>query len=115
NDLDGEAFAAPFTNDADFVNIRAEHFRGRHAIAEGHTHIFQTIYAGSNNQMKRESVRLLHPEVALVHVRSLLDVPDGPMKGRHAACFSMVLTKKDDGWEIASFHNTMEPPARPRN
>ncbi|MEO7273195.1 MAG: SgcJ/EcaC family oxidoreductase, partial [Vicinamibacterales bacterium] len=30
---DGEAFAAPFAPDADFVNVRAEHHQGRQAIA----------------------------------------------------------------------------------
>ena len=47
---DGDAFAAPFAADADFVNVRAEHHRGRQAIAAGHTAIFRSIYAGSTNQ-----------------------------------------------------------------
>ena len=49
NAMDGSAFAAPFADDADFVTIRGEHFRGRPAIAAGHAAIFQTIYAGSTN------------------------------------------------------------------
>src|SRR3954471_419763 len=47
NAMDGSAFAAPFAEDADFVNIRGEHFRGRPAIAAGHAVIFRTIYVGS--------------------------------------------------------------------
>ena len=39
NTMDGSAFAAPFAADADFVNIRGEHFRGRTAIAAGHAAI----------------------------------------------------------------------------
>lgn len=35
NEADGAAFAAPFTEDADFVNIRGEHVRTREAIAKG--------------------------------------------------------------------------------
>jgi len=61
--------------DADFVNIRGEHLRGRHAIAAGHAEIFRTIYAGSTNRYTVEDARLLRPEVALVHVRALLDAP----------------------------------------
>jgi uncharacterized protein (TIGR02246 family) len=112
--MDGEAFAAPFALDADFVNIRGEHFRGRSAIAEGHAAIFRTIYAGSTTQMTVEAARLLRPDVALVHVRSVLEAPRGPLAGRHGARFSMVLTKQPGGWEIAGFHNTLEPqdPAR---
>jgi uncharacterized protein (TIGR02246 family) len=108
NAMDGSAFAAPFGIDADFVNIRGEHIRGRPAIAAGHSAIFRTIYAGSTTRLTVEAARLLRPEVALVHVHSLLDAPQGPLAGRHRARFSMVLTKEPQGWEIAAFHNTLE-------
>jgi len=106
NAMDGAAFAAPFAEDADFVNILGEHFRGRDRIAAGHTGIFGSIYAGSNVHMKLEQVRLLRPDVALAHVHSNLDVPQGRLAGRHVARYSMVLTRGTSGWEIAAFHNT---------
>ena len=112
---DGTGFAAPFADDADFVNIRGEHHRGKQAIAAGHTQIFQTIYAGSTIQCTVESARLLHADVGLVHVVSNLDVPRGPLAGRHVACFSMVVTKNGDSWQIVAFHNTLRagpPPTR---
>ncbi len=108
NALDGSAFAAPFAPDADFVNIRGEHMRSRPAIAAGHAAIFQTIYAGSTNRYTVEGARLLRPDVALVHVHSMLEAPHGPLAGRHAARFSLVLTKERGGWEIAALHNTLE-------
>jgi uncharacterized protein (TIGR02246 family) len=107
NAMDGDAFAAPFAADADFVNIRGEHFRGRDTIAAGHTAIFGTIYAGSTNRYTLESARLLRPDVALAHVHAELDSPQGPLKGRHDARFSLVLTREPGGWEIAAFHNTL--------
>jgi uncharacterized protein (TIGR02246 family) len=113
NALDGAAFAAPFADDADFVNVRGEHFRGRPAIAAGHAGIFGTIYAGSVNQYTVEAARLLRSEVALVHVHSRLDVPGGPLAGRHEARFSLVCTRERDGWRIAAFHNTLHA-ASPR-
>jgi uncharacterized protein (TIGR02246 family) len=103
---DGERFGAPFAPEADFVNIRAEHMRGRETIARGHAGIFATIYAGSITRLTIESIRPLRPDVALVHVQSVLDAPSGPMAGKHEACFSMVLTREAGRWEIASFHNT---------
>jgi uncharacterized protein (TIGR02246 family) len=110
NAMDGAAFGAPFAEDADFVTIRAEHFRGRPAIAAGHTAIFQTIYAGSTNRYTVETVRQVRPGVALAHVHAELNAPTGPLAGRHNARFSALLTKEASGWEIASFHNTLEPP-----
>jgi len=105
---DGDAFAAPFAADADFVNIRAEHNRGRPAIAAGHAAIFRGIYAGSTNQFTIEAARLLRPDVVLARVLATLDCPHGPLAGRHRARFTMVLTRAQAGWEIASFHNTLE-------
>jgi uncharacterized protein (TIGR02246 family) len=108
---DADAFAAPFTDDADFVNIRAEHFRGRPAVAAGHAAIFRTIYAGSTNDYTLSSSRLLSADIALVHVTAILDAPSGPLAGRNRALFSMVLMRAARQWQIASFHNTLEPPA----
>jgi uncharacterized protein (TIGR02246 family) len=110
NAADGAGWGAPFAADADFVTIRGEHFHGREAIAGGHAGIFKTIYAGSINHFTLDSARLIRPDVTLVHVRAVLDVPSGPLAGRHNALFSMVLTRTASGWEIASFHNTLAPP-----
>jgi uncharacterized protein (TIGR02246 family) len=106
---DGSSFGTPFSQDADFVTIRAEHFRGRDTIASAHTAILRTIYAGSINHFTIDSVRLLRPDVALLHVRAVLDSPSGPLAGRHSALFSTVLTRDAGGWQIASFHNTLAP------
>lgn len=59
------------------------------------------------------SRRLLRPDVALADVQAVLDAPQGPLKGRHEARFSLVLTKEPGGWEIASFHNTLQPAQGP--
>jgi uncharacterized protein (TIGR02246 family) len=116
NAADGSAFAAPFAEDADFVDIRGDHHRGRAAIAAGHDAVLRTIYAGSRNRYTVESARMLSPDVALVHVRSALEVPQGPMAGEHGACFSLVFTRESGGWKIASLHNTLEgPKGPPRN
>lgn len=106
--MDGTAFGEPFAADADFVNIRGEHFRGRAAIAAGHVAIFKTVYAGSTNRYEIEAVRLLRPEVALLRAHARLEVPEGPLKGRHTARFTLVLTMENGAWEIASFHNTLK-------
>ena len=112
---DGEAFAASFADDADFVTIRGEHLRGRATIGAGHAAIFRTIYAGSTNHLSMEAARLLRSDVALVRVYSTLDAPHGPLAGQHHARFTLVLTKEAGGWEIATLHNTLETaPGPPR-
>ena len=108
---DGVAFAAPFAKDADFVNIRADRFSGRETIAAGHDAILRSIYAGSKNRYAIESIRLVREDVAVVHVRAELSAPSGPLAGKHVALYSALLTRESNGWEIASFHNTLMPPA----
>jgi len=103
---DGAGFAAPFADDADFVNVLGMHARGREAIAAGHDEIFRTVYAGSEVRYRVESARLLRPDVALVHLHGSLAIPAGPMAGEHQARPSMVLTREGGEWRIASFHNT---------
>lgn len=111
NDGDAVGFAAPFAPDADFVNIYAEHHRGREAITAGHAAIFRTIYAGSRVRLTVEAARLLNPDLALVHVQSVLDAPSGPVAGRHHALFSMVLIRETMEWQVSAFHNTLQPRA----
>ena len=107
NAADGVAFARPFAEDADFVNIRGEHHRTRDAIAKGHQAIFNTVYKASVVRMQVAAVRTLAPTVLLAHVKSTLTLPTGPLAGEHQALFSLVLVRGQDSWPIAAFHNTL--------
>lgn len=109
---DGAAFAKDFAEDADFVNVRAEHHRGKEAIAAGHQGIFDSIYRGSTNRYAVRSLRSLGTEVALAHVDSTLVCPTGPLQGTNKALFSMVVRRVGEGWEIVAFQNTLAPPNR---
>jgi uncharacterized protein (TIGR02246 family) len=107
NAADGAAFGRPFAEDADFVNIRGEHFRTREAIAKGHQGIFNTIYKGSVVRYEVTGVRAIAPGVLLAHVKSALTAPTGPLAGEHGSLFSVVLVQDEDDWHIAAFHNTL--------
>ena len=104
---DGAGFARPFAEDADFVNIRGEHFRSRDVIARGHQAIFNTIYAGSVVRYQVSGVRAIAPAVLLAHVKSTLKAPTGPLAGEHGSLFTVVLVQEQNSWSIAAFHNTL--------
>ena len=106
NAADGEAFGDPFAPDADFVDVRGEHHRGREAIAAGHQAIFDEIYEGSTVAYELTGARELTGGVILAHATAVLRAPSGPLAGEHGAVQSLVLVRGDDGWEIAAFHNT---------
>ena len=116
NGGDGQAFAAPFTEDAEFVNIRGEHHTGRTAIATGHQAIFDSIYKDSVNKYEVIVAKRLADDILYVLGRATLNAPTGPMAGEHNSHFSVVLSCADEGdWQVALFHNTLvAPPAGPR-
>jgi uncharacterized protein (TIGR02246 family) len=107
NEADATAFGAPFAEDADFVDIRGDHHRSRNAIAAGHRAILDSIYKGSRIRYELKQARELAKDVIVAHVDAELDTPSGPLAGKAKAIPSMVLVRGDNGWEIASFHNTM--------
>src|SRR3712207_8870233 len=81
NEADGRAFGEPFDADADFVDIRGEHHRGREAIAAGHQAIFDPIYKGSSANYELIQARELSGGVILAHASGVLRVPLGPLAG----------------------------------
>jgi uncharacterized protein (TIGR02246 family) len=116
---DGEAWAADFVEDADFVDILGDHHRGRAAIEVGHRHIFTTIYQGSRVQYRVERLRFVHPDVAILFLHArlwsrLAVATDDPRREAHVggtvsesqARPTMVLAKSGDRWRIVAFQNT---------
>lgn len=107
NSSNGAAFSEPFAADADFVAIRGDLHTGRHAIAEGHQQIFDSIYAGSTIRFEVLQARELGDQVILAHGRCTLNAPSGPLAGEHASTITVVLLRQDGGYEITAFHNTL--------
>lgn len=106
NAKSGAQFAKPFAADADYVIINGMYIKGQAAIAEGHQGIFDTIYRESTLSLAVKQVRMLRPDVAVVHVTAGNKYSrDG---GTHtaAAIITLVMTKESGGWEIAAFQNT---------
>jgi uncharacterized protein (TIGR02246 family) len=104
---DGAAFGAEFTDDADFVDIRGTHHRGRVAITVGHQAIFDSIYLGSTVRYAVETTRPLQPGSIIAVVGARLDAPTGPMAGRHRSRLTATFVEQDGRWAIATFHNTL--------
>src|ERR1044072_205525 len=63
----GEAFAAQFAEDADYVVVNGNYLKGRQQIASGHQQIFDTFYKGTRLWIEVKSVRFIRPDVALMH------------------------------------------------
>lgn len=102
---DGDAYAASFLDDADYVVWNGITVKGRAAIAEGHQRIFDTMYRGSTNHLAVRSVRFLGSDVAVVHCSAYLTQADGSQQS-HGTLPLFVMQKLAGAWKIAAFQNT---------
>ena len=106
NAKSGEQFARPFAADADYVVINGSYIKGREAIAQGHQRIFDTFYKESTLSLSVKQVRMLRPDVAVVHVTGTNKVPRGAETQIGEAIITLLMTKESGVWKIAAFQNT---------
>lgn len=107
NDADAVCFAQPFADDGEQVNIFGTTLRDRAEIETRHREIFQTIFRGSRNVLTIEALRLIADGAILARVGSIVEVPEGPLRGTLHTRATLVLRRTATrGWEIVTFHNT---------
>jgi uncharacterized protein (TIGR02246 family) len=108
----GRAFAEPFAEDAEFVDIRGDHHTGRKSIGIGHQMIFDSVYKGSSVKYEPMVVKQLGENALYVLGSGGMRIPEGGFAGEHEARFSLVLSRREgDDWQIIAFHNTLVAPA----
>ena len=106
NAKSGEQFAKPFAAEADYVIINGMYIKGREVIAQSHQRIFDTFYKESTISLSVKQVRMLRPDVAVVHVTGTNKVPRGAETQVTEAIVTLVMTKESGAWKIAAFQNT---------
>ena len=106
NAKSGAQFAKPFAADADYVVINGMYIKGREAIAEGHQRIFDTIYRVSTLSLSVKQMRMLRPDVAVVHVTGANKFTRDGETRTSEAIITLVMTKESGAWKIAAFQNT---------
>src|SRR5436305_249444 len=67
NTGNSEAYGQAFTRDADFISFDGTYLRGRPEIVRVHRQLFETQLRGSAVFGKIISIRLLTPDIAVVH------------------------------------------------
>lgn len=109
NLADGTASGEAFAEDADFVDIRGGHHRGRDVIAVGHQALFDSVYAGSTIRYHLSTARLVGPDCLVAVAEARLDTPAGPAAGvSHARLTAVLLTSVGGaGWSVTAFHNAL--------
>ena len=122
NRSDGEAWAAAFSEDADFINIRGEVFCGREAIAQLHTRIFGGPFKGSRTTITIRQWRQIAPGVVVVDTdyevvqfqflpSGIAPTAEGVLKTR----MKYIAAQHGEEWHLIGAQNTaILPAAAPR-
>jgi uncharacterized protein (TIGR02246 family) len=106
NASDSKGFAAPFTEDADFIQIYGLQMEGRPAIDSSHRHIFDTIYKGSHNSFSLRRVRFVRPDVAIAFGQARLKFYEGGETREIESRPTMIMAKEQGKWQIVALQNT---------
>jgi uncharacterized protein (TIGR02246 family) len=104
---DGAAFAAPFTDGADFVVWDGTHLKGRQHIASFTQRIFDTVAKGSRLEGQVKFVNFLSPQLVVMHseVRVTLPGQTKASPGRDSMQLT-VITKRNGEWYGEALMNT---------
>ncbi|MBV0911615.1 SgcJ/EcaC family oxidoreductase [Anianabacter salinae] len=106
---DGDAIAALFVQDADFVNVVGIWWQDRAAIGRAHGYALQSFFADTRLVLGRVKTRRIGGDAAVVHARMILTgqrAPDGTAAGRRVTILSFVMERRGDGWLCVSAQNT---------
>ena len=119
NHHDAKAFAAVFSEDADFTNVRGVSASGRSNIEEFHAPIFATIFKNTHQTLTEVKIRFIRPDIAAVDVHwNMTGVtdPQGIARPDRNGLLNFVMTKNAGRWQIVVMHNldlTPLPPPPP--
>jgi uncharacterized protein (TIGR02246 family) len=107
NSGDGNAFAAPFAEDADFVAFDGSYFKGRQEIATFHQMLFDQFLRGTRLVGKVRSVRFLTPDVAVMNVvGGTAMLGQSELEAERNSIQTLVATKRAGEWHLATFQNS---------
>lgn len=117
NERNADALASLFDEDAVFVNGSGLRWQDRESIRRAHARRLADGANGSTLSVGDTTVKLLAPDVALVHARMMhSDLATGAVAppGPQTTIVSFVVHRAGDGWLCASAHNTELAPDQER-
>jgi uncharacterized protein (TIGR02246 family) len=121
NERDPDALASLFDEDAEYVNVTGLCWHNRESIRKAHADGMERIFNQATLESGETKVKLLSPEVAVVHTRMTLSNGDGAgtgvaePHGARTTIVSFVVHRAGDKWLCASAHNTDVMPSAAAN
>ncbi len=104
---DGKAFAAPYTDDSDYIGFDGTYLKGRQEIASLHQMLFDTFIKGSRLVGKIRSIRFLTPNIAiLVAVGGTVMAGQSDIDPERNSIHMLVAIKQNGKWHFTAFQNS---------
>jgi len=118
NDRDAAALALLFDEDAEFVDVGGLCWHDRESIRKAHADQLARVFTKSTLTTSETKVKLLSPDVAVVHTRLTVtgDEPAGSAApaGTRTTVASFVVHRAGERWRCACAHHTdVVPTAEP--
>ncbi len=112
NRHDARGLTELFTETADLVNVVGKHRKGRAEIYEEYDGLHKSIMKESIIKILSSSVRLLRPDVALVHAQwemtGMQKMPGWNVPDVRHGVITYVAVKQSEQWKFAAFANAEE-------
>ncbi|GKS61119.1 hypothetical protein YTPLAS21_05770 [Candidatus Nitrosocosmicus sp.] len=109
NEADGQKFAEPYSEDADFIGFDGTHLSGRCEIAEFHQMLFDKFLKGSLLIGKIKSIKFPIPNVAIiVAISGTIEANQTGINPERNSIHTIVAINHKDSkqWYFTAFQNT---------
>lgn len=106
NEGDARGFAAPFTDDADFVEFDGTYLQGRDRIETFHEPLFETVLRGWHVSGDVLGMRSLGPDHAVMRTATTTVLPGRPAPSPARASRQLIVARRAaGGWVIEALQN----------
>jgi uncharacterized protein (TIGR02246 family) len=103
----GNDFAAPFTDDSDFVGFDGTYLKGCQEIASFHQELFDRFVKGSRLVGKIRSIRFLSPDIVImIAVGGTVMAGQSDIEPERNSIHTLVAVKRDSKWQFTAFQNS---------
>jgi uncharacterized protein (TIGR02246 family) len=103
----GDAFAAPFTDDSDFIGFDGTHMEGQEQIATFHQMLFDNFVKGSRLVGKMRHIRFLSSDIAImIAVGGTVMAGQSDIEPERNSIHTLVAIKHDRKWHFTAFQNS---------
>ena len=103
----GDAFAAPYTDDSDYIGFDGTYMKGRQEIASFHQMLFDKFLKGSRLIGKIRTIRFVTMDVAvLVAVGGTVMAGQSDIEPERNSIHTIVAVKRNRNWYFTAFQNS---------